>query len=166
MHHEVLPQVAQLAHHGKRQCYSRALNRRWCVQRVIDEIAHKSCKDPIVGAVPVQVGNGHGALAVPAQHSFLSRHGFPILSPPSLHDVVHLQVKPEAPVPHRATEQIAAVQGCGAIKSTFEVRQDAGEECKLSRALFAFRQHISLGSVVIALRAYLWTKNVSSMRLA
>ncbi len=84
----------------------------------------------------------------------------------SLHDVVHLQVKPEVPVPHRATEQIAAVQGCGTIKSTLEVCQDAGVECELSRALSAFHQHNSLGSVVIVLRAYLWTKNVSSIRLA
>jgi len=69
-------------------------------------------------------------------------------------------------VPHRANEQIAAVQGCGAIKSTLEVRESAGEECELLRALFAFHQHNSLGSVVIVLRAYLWTKNVSSIRLA
>ena len=69
-------------------------------------------------------------------------------------------------MPHRANEQIAAVQGCGAIKSTLEVRESAGEECELLRALFAFHQHNSLGSVVIVLRAYLWTKNVSSIRLA
>ncbi len=61
----------------------------------------------------------------------------------SLHDVVHLQVKNEASVLHRASEQIAAVQGCGAIKSTLEVCQDTGEECKLSRALSAFHQHNS-----------------------
>ncbi len=84
----------------------------------------------------------------------------------SLHDVVHLQVKPEVSKPHRATEQIAAVQGWGAIKATAEVCHDAGEECQLSRALFAFHQHNSLGNVVIAFSAYLWTKNVSSIRLA
>ena len=88
---------------------------------MIDEIAHKSCKDPVVGAVPVQVGNGHGALAVSAKVWFLSKHVYQVMSIPGLHDVVHLQDKPEAPAPHTATEQIAAIEGCGATKSTVEV---------------------------------------------
>ena len=33
---------------------------------MVDEVAHKGCKDPVVAAVPEQVGDWHAALAVPA----------------------------------------------------------------------------------------------------
>ncbi len=133
---------------------------------MIDEIAHKSCKDPVVGAVPVQVGNGHGALAVPAKFWFLSKYVFQVITPPGLHDIVHLQYKPEAPVPHRELSSLQLYKDVAQSRAPLKYAKMLVRSAKLLRALFAFHQNNSLGSVGIVLRAYLWTKNVSSIRLA
>lgn len=53
------PQIAQLARHGQDQRCCRPPHRGRRVERVVDEIAHKGCKDPVVGAVPVQVSYRH-----------------------------------------------------------------------------------------------------------
>ena len=62
------PEVAQLADHSQAERHSRASDGRWCVQRVIDEVAHKGCKQPVVTAVSEKVCNRHVAFAVPAAH--------------------------------------------------------------------------------------------------
>ena len=37
---------------------------------MIDEVAHKGCKNPVIAAVSVEIGNRHRSFAVPASSPF------------------------------------------------------------------------------------------------
>jgi hypothetical protein len=62
------PEIGDLAQEGggKEDYCSRM--RRFHVLRVVNEVRNKGGKTPVVAAIAVQVGDGHGGVAEPAPH--------------------------------------------------------------------------------------------------